>query len=316
MIYFLVNSDYAYAYMRQDSRQLYTKYYYNSGTYYAGSTFAGTYTRDGWYYYSGSTTNYTYAYNKTYYVGTVASTYGYKYNKTYYVGTTASTYKYRYNKTYYRGYYTVYDNKVESTPVYGLEYITCRSYYGNTQLGCRYYWHYYDTGMSYYNVSSNSSFSRMDTWKTGATQSQNKYYIYNVYYYNDGSYAVIRMYVTRYYFVNGNWCWSGYLTSYAKWFITNEGYAYQYSYSDKYYGYYRYQYVATYKKYYGYYKYTYTATYKNYYNYYRYTYISSYTRYYGYYYYYYANYKYYYNWYYSGPFGSNYYTYTRTYLYK
>ena len=49
--------------------------------------------------------------------------------------------------------------------------------------------------------------------------------------------------------------------------------------------------------------------------YYRY-YISGYTRYYGYYYYYYANYKNYYGTYYTGPFTSNYYIYTRAYLYK
>lgn len=62
--------------------------------------------------------------------------------------------------------------------------------------------------------------------------------------------------------------------------------------------------------------YAYINTYKRYYGYYRYSYISSYTRYYGYYYYYYANYKHYYGYYYSGPFSSNYYTYTRSYLYK
>ena len=78
------------------------------------------------------------------------------------------------------------------------------------------------------------------------------------------------------------------------------------SYYRTYQFYYGYRYDRTYQKY----------TYARYYGYYRYNYISSYTHYYSYYYYYYANYKYYYGYYYTGPFTSNYYTYTRSYLYK
>lgn len=77
-----------------------------------------------------------------------------------------------------------------------------------------------------------------------------------------------------------------------------------------------YYYFYTYGVVYKYYSYRYVVTYKSYYGYYRYSYSSSYTRYYGYYRYTYANYKYYYGYYYYGPFTSNYYTYTRSYLYK
>lgn len=268
--------------MRQDTRQTYTKYYYNSGTYYGGSTTSGTYSYAyNKTYYAGSNANYLYKYNKTYYAGSSATSYAYKYDKTYYVGTTANSYGYKYN-TYYRGYY--YSNA--DCTFQTTWWTETRSYLGATKyaingycylLGFRWYTHYvtcshghthsYDSGDLYY-------------YKTDVI-GQNMY--------GDQVIEGFREYGT----MIGT-----------------------HSISAQYYGYYKYSYTATYKRYYGYYKYSYISTYKAYYGYYKYSYISSYMRYYGYYRYTYANYRYYYGYYYSGPFSSNYYTYIRSYLYK
>ena len=309
---FLVNSDYAYAYMRQDSRQLYTKYYYNSATYYAGSTFAGTYTRDSWYYYSGSTTNYTYAYNKTYYVGTIANTYGYRYNKTYYRGYYSKTDGYGYYKYSYSTSGTAYSGKVYQFGWWGIENSYHTDYYTfNHSPGVLYVPGFILATTVTYTYNGSCYINQYVTYYYYSVAGQSFAYNYGVVWLlNKGA----RMYRTYYstntaansilmYNKEPGGAFNYFIPGYFPYNST--GYKYNKTY-QKY----------TSAKYYGYYKYSYTATYKSYYGYYRYSYISSYTRYYGYYYYYYANYKYYYSWYYSGPFGSNYYTYTRTYLYK
>lgn len=133
-----------------------------------------------------------------------------------------------------------------------------------------------------------------------------------------GVYTSESMYIYKtkvYWYTSSEDCiTSFYRTKYPIYQCYIEGYYTKYI---KYYGYYKYYYATgTYTNYYKYYQYTYVSSYKMYYNYEEYSYTSSYTRYYDYYYYYRANYKQYYSWYYSGPFTSNYYMYTRSYLYK
>ena len=323
--------------MRQDIRQLYQKQYYNSSTYYRGSTISGTYSYAyNKTYYAGSTTNYRYKYDKTYYAGSSANTYAYKYNKTYYVGTTASTYGYRYNKTYYGGSLYMYNYRYDKTymtytaPYYFIQQYYYRliwySYRAATFLGEGGYARVYEvdvngTSTTYYRFSTSNN-----DWSDGFTGTT---------YLNTGyRYIKTLAYNIRgWYNMNRNRFEPS--SGYAQDFITEltdtylDGtyydsirinyynyYRYSYGYYAYYYHYYKYSYIATYKSYYGYYRYSYAATYKMYYGYYRYSYVSSYTRYYGYYKYSYANYKYYYGYYYYGPFTSNYYTYTRSYLYK